>query len=292
MYELIKAGERTYYVDAPVRVGIFKINEKDVCLIDSGNDPDAGKRILRIVNDKGWQVKAIYNTHSHADHIGGNEYIQKRTGCMVYACEPDIIFVENPVLERPFLFGGYSINEISTKFFLAKPSKAKSLTDEVLPEGLEMTRLDGHAVAMAGFRTCDDVWFLGDAISSEETIEKYHIIYQFDIEEQLKTFEKVKTLKGKLFVPSHVSARTDVQELTDLNRNKVLELIALLKDLTKEPMTFEEILKCVFDHYDMRMSHSQYVLIGSTVRSYLAYLHNKGETDILFSEHRMLWYTK
>ena len=128
----------------------------------SGSDQDAGKKVLRAVTATGWNVKAIYNTHSHADHIGGNQYIQKRTGCDIFALEPDLSFVNNPELERPFVFGGYPIKEISNKFFFAKPSLAKPLTDEVLPSGLEMTRLDGHAVSMAGFKTCDGVWFLGD----------------------------------------------------------------------------------------------------------------------------------
>ncbi|HPT69767.1 MAG TPA: MBL fold metallo-hydrolase, partial [Syntrophomonas sp.] len=43
MYELIQAGERTWYINSPAKVGIFKINEQEVCLIDSGNDKEAGR---------------------------------------------------------------------------------------------------------------------------------------------------------------------------------------------------------------------------------------------------------
>ena len=72
MYELIQAGERTYYIDCPSKIGIYRINDEKVCLIDSGNDKDAGKKVLKILSANGWRPEMILNTHSHADHVGGN----------------------------------------------------------------------------------------------------------------------------------------------------------------------------------------------------------------------------
>ena len=79
--ELIKVGENTYYIKNATNIGIYKIDNQNVYLIDSGNDKDAGKKILRIVEEQGWKIKGIINTHSNADHIGGNKLIQDRTGC-------------------------------------------------------------------------------------------------------------------------------------------------------------------------------------------------------------------
>lgn len=42
--ELIQVGEKTYYIKNPTNIGVYKIKEKDVFLIDSGNDKDAGKK--------------------------------------------------------------------------------------------------------------------------------------------------------------------------------------------------------------------------------------------------------
>ena len=64
---------------------LVRLDEKDVCLIDSGNDKDAGRRIRQVLDANGWHLTAIYNTHAHADHIGGNRYLQGQTGCRVYA---------------------------------------------------------------------------------------------------------------------------------------------------------------------------------------------------------------
>ena len=48
--ELIKVGERTYYIKNPTNIGIYKIDDNSVYIIDSGNDKDAGKKILKIID--------------------------------------------------------------------------------------------------------------------------------------------------------------------------------------------------------------------------------------------------
>ena len=56
---LKKVGEKTYYIQNPTNIGIYKINDTDVYIIDSGNDKDAGKKILKITDEQGWNVKGI-----------------------------------------------------------------------------------------------------------------------------------------------------------------------------------------------------------------------------------------
>lgn len=53
MYELIEAGARTFYFDAPAKVGAYLLPDNGVLLIDSGSDKDAAKKILRICAEKG-----------------------------------------------------------------------------------------------------------------------------------------------------------------------------------------------------------------------------------------------
>jgi len=43
--ELIKVGEKTYYIKNSTNIGIYKIDEENIVLIDSGNDKEAGKKI-------------------------------------------------------------------------------------------------------------------------------------------------------------------------------------------------------------------------------------------------------
>ena len=94
MYDLTQLGENTYCFNCFSNVGIYKLNEKDVCLIDSGDDKSSGKRLMRTLDEKGWNVKAIVNTHSHTDHIFNNQSLIEKYGCKVYANSNDIAFMK------------------------------------------------------------------------------------------------------------------------------------------------------------------------------------------------------
>ena len=59
MYELIQVSEDCFYINCPAKIGIVKTGEKDVCLIDSGNDKDAGKKVKKILDAQGWTLKAM-----------------------------------------------------------------------------------------------------------------------------------------------------------------------------------------------------------------------------------------
>ena len=108
MYELVQVSERCYYIDCPSKIGIIKTAESEVCLIDSGNHKETGKKIKRILDKQGWSLRAIYNTHAHGDHIGGNHYLQQQTGCKIYVPAVEHYFAETPILSPSFLYGGLS----------------------------------------------------------------------------------------------------------------------------------------------------------------------------------------
>ena len=289
--ELIKLGEKTYYIKNPTNIGVYKISENEVFLIDSGNDKDAGKKILKIMDEQGWTVKGIITTHSNADHIGGNKIIQDRTGCKIYATAIEKSFSENPVLEPSFLYGGYPFKDLRNKFLCAKESTVE-LIDNNLPDGLEVISLKGHFFEMIGIKTDDDVYFLGDSIFSEETISKYHLFFLYDVKEFLNSLEVLSSLEGKLFIPSHTEASENILELIEINKAKVLEISNKIYDVCKEEKTFEEILKIIFDDYKLTLSSNQYVLIGSTIRSYLSYLYEEEKLIFEFKDNRMYWKQK
>ena len=289
--ELIKVGEKTYYIKNPTNIGVYKINENEVFLIDSGNDKDAGKKILKIIDEQGWTVKGIITTHSNADHIGGNKIIQDRTGCKIYATSIEKSFTENPILETSFLYGGYPFKDLRNKFLCAKESNVE-LIDNNLPDGLEVINLKGHFFEMIGIKTDDNVYFLGDSLFSEETINKYHLFFIYDVKEFLNSLDVLSNLDGKLFIPSHTEALSDLSNLIEINRNKVLEISNKIYDVCKEEKTFEEILKIIFDDYKLTLSSNQYVLIGSTIRSYLSYLFDENKIIYEFRDNKMYWKQK
>ena len=289
--ELIQVGEKTYYIKNHTNIGVYKVDNNNVYIIDTGNDKDAGRKILKIMEENDFTIKGIINTHSNADHIGGNKIIQDRTNCPILAYNIEKSFIENPILESSFLYGGYPFKEIRNKFLKAQESKAISILDN-LPEGLEYFKLKGHFFDMIGIKTSDDVYFLADSLFKEEVIEKYHLCFIYDIKEYLNTLDYLETLKGKMFIPSHVEASKDISQLITLNRNKVLEIVDKIYNFCSKEVTTEDILKYIFDTYNLSMNPNQYVLIGSTVRSYLSYLNDLDKITFVFKDNKMYWKQK
>ena len=289
MYELIQVSGSSYYVQSPARIGLVRLNETDVCLIDSGSDKDAGRKARQLLDGSGWHLTAIYNTHSHADHIGGNRYLQSQTGCRVYAPGAECAFTRHPVLEPSLLYGGCPPKELRNKFLMAQESDAAYLTADVLPEGMTLLPLPGHCLEMVGFRTADDVVYLADCLSSRETLEKYRIGYIYDVAAYLATLETVEHMEARAFVPAHAEVTEDIAPLAQYNREAVWEIGDCITALCASPVTFEELLKALFDRYGMAMTFQQYALVGGTVRSYLTWLKETGRVTAEFSGNRMLW---
>ena len=289
MYELIQIAESTYYIQSPAKIGLVKLDDTDVCLIDSGNDKDAGRKVRQILDTHGWRLTAIYNTHSNADHIGGNQYLQGQTGCKIFAPGIDCAFTRHPVLEPSFLYGGFPPKELRHKFLMAKESEAEYLSPENLPAGFSVTPLPGHFFDMVGFRTPDDVVFLADCLSSKETLDKYQIGFIYDVAAYLKTLETVKGMTAKRFIPSHAEVTENIAPLAQYNIDKVLDIGAKIVELCGEPLCFEQILQRLFEAYGLDMNFEQYALVGSTVRSYLAWLKDTNKIAADFHHKQLLW---
>ena len=292
MYELISITEKSCYIQSPAKIGLVRLDDERVCLIDSGNDKDAGRKVRQLLDARGWKLTAIYNTHSNADHIGGNRYLQGQTGCKVYAPGIEAAFTRHPVLEPSFLYGGYPCRDLRHKFLMAQESGAEELTREVLPEGFELLPLPGHFFDMVGFRTPDDVVYLADCLSSRETLDKYQIGFIYDVAAYLDTLERVKSLRARMFVPAHAPASEEIAQLAQDNIDKVWEIAGRILSLCGEPRNFEEVLRRLFADYQLTMDFQQYVLVGSTVRSYLSWLKDRGELDTVFDDNRLLWRKK
>jgi len=94
-------SQTTGQADSQQRAQLFAI------AIDSGGDEDAGRRILRECERLGVTLAALINTHSNADHCGGNAFLAKRTGCIIAATELEGTFLQYPQLEPSFLAGGF-----------------------------------------------------------------------------------------------------------------------------------------------------------------------------------------
>jgi glyoxylase-like metal-dependent hydrolase (beta-lactamase superfamily II) len=194
-----------------------------------------------------------------------------------------------PILEPSFLYGGYPCREMRHKFLMAQESDARELTQNDLPAGWELIPLPGHFFDMVGFRTPDDVVYLADSLLSRETLDKYQIGFIYDVEAYLNTLESIKNMEAKMFIPSHSAATENIAELAQYNIDKVHQIAEKIISLCTQPVNFEKLLQMLFAEYGLLMTFEQYVLVGSTVRSYLVWLRNQGKLTARFEDNLLLW---
>lgn len=142
---------------------------------------------------------------------------------------------------------------------------------------------------MVGFATRDSVIFLADCLSGKETLEKYQIGVIYDVGAYLETLEMVKGLQAKVFVPAHAEAVEDIVPLAQFNIDKVNQVTERILEFCGEPIGFERLLQKLFAAYDLKMDFSQYVLVGSTVKSYLSWLKDTGRVTVDFDTQIPLW---
>lgn len=281
--QLIKLSKNTYYIENNTNIGIYKLNDRDIILIDSGIDESVGKKILKITEENNFNIVAIINTHSHADHIGGNKIIQNKTNCKIYSNNIETNIINNPLLEPSYIYGAYPFKQLRNKFLEAKSSSCEQLVDI---EGLEYFTLKGHSFDMVCIKTVDNVYFIGDALFNELTLNKYSISYLYNVSDFLNSLDILSNLKGT-FVLSHGQVCDDITSLINLNKNKVYEIIDKIIELCKEEISFEELLKNIFDIYNLEMNLTQRYLIGSTIKSYLSYLIDNNKIIYCFNNNIM-----
>lgn len=288
MFELRPLGERTFVIQAPVRLGVSLLGEGRVALVDSGLDAQYAKRVLRLLEAEKWTLEWIVHTHSHADHIGGNAVLTERTGCRVLATAGERPFVEQPMLEPTMLYGGNPPRELLGKHTLASPSPVFATLPEGLPGELEMIPLPGHSPDMVGFQTPDGVCFLGDSLLSEAALQKHGIPYLYDVGKHLRTLDFLTGIRARWYVPSHVDPLENLEALIEVNRAAVMAVIQVLLSKARLPRSEEDLFAEVKAHFALADNAVSYALVTSTLRAYLTYLLEAGLIDQVYESGRRM----
>jgi hydroxyacylglutathione hydrolase len=52
-------------------------------------DPADAGPVFAMLQEKGWRLSYVFNTHHHADHVGGNLQLKRQTGCKIVGAKSD-----------------------------------------------------------------------------------------------------------------------------------------------------------------------------------------------------------
>ena len=170
-------------------VYVYLITGKYCYLIDSGvaGSEKIIEAYMQKIGRKPEEIKGIFLTHAHPDHIGGAAAIKEYTNCSIYCSEQERAWVENIDLqfkERPipnfYQLAGQSV----------PVDKIVGEGDKINPEeGIEIEVLEtaGHSKGDLSYLMKEGVLLSGDAIPAAGD---FPIIT--DISNSIQTLDKIR----------------------------------------------------------------------------------------------------
>lgn len=291
MFEIKQLTENTFFYEAYSNVGIHRINDKEVVLIDACDHVRMVRGLDRLLEGMGLTVNTIINTHCHVDHICGNRYFKDKYGCRVLCSKLEQGFIFKPDLEPRFYNAGLSVDKLRSPYFQVESVEAEVITEENLPEGFEIIALPGHSFEMIGVRTPDDVLFLADSLISEFTWENYKIPFFYNIDKQLETLEMLKGVRAEIFVPSHCAESEDISELIQYNIDRLREKRQMVFELC-ESQSFESLFDLVVKDQEIDMRMPRYCMYASVLKNLLQSLIDNGKVYTAYENGRIIYHTR
>ncbi len=288
--ELKQIGPKTFCIEHDTNIGIHFTDDGRMYLIDTGSKGD-GEKIDEILSREGWVPSCIINTHTHIDHIGGNEFLMRKYGIPAYCTDYDMAFAHYSELEAAYMNGGYPAEKLRTIFAHPGMIGFRSIEKET-PDGIDWIYLPGHSFGMIGIRTSDDIWFLGDSYLSRSFLKQYTFGFIYNVEAYIDTLKKLKEFKGALFVPSHGILETDIVPSLEQNLRSVAEMCSMICETCIEYRGQDEILQQMYERLRMHARPAQHALLSSTVKSYLTYLQDRNKLECRFVDNIMKWRTQ
>jgi len=284
------------YLPGAQNIGVIP-TERDggALIIDTGLTKDSGRAILRALAAAGLHPVAVLNTHAHADHFGGNDFIVKRTGVPVYAPVYEEAFIRYPRLEAVGLFAGAApIPALQGHFLLAPASPVDHivLPGAMLIDGVELEAvpLNGHSAGQLGYRV-RDVLFSADLVMPQAVLEKYGIVYCHNVAAHLDSLARASAIPVAWHLPAHHPPIQDLAPLLAVNdarfRDTLAEILRLLADGPLEASTIQTAL-CA--HYSINLAGAEgYFLLQPTVYAHLSCLVGQGAITFSVEGNRGLW---
>lgn len=221
-------------------VNIFLLVGEACYLIDSGvaGSETVLEQYLTSIGRKLTDIKGVFLTHSHPDHMGGAAELKKRTGCKIYApkgeCEwmedIDTQFKQRPI---PNFYG-----LVSESVVIDEP-----LCDEdtiKLEEGMQIRALatPGHSQGSMSYMLNDTVVFTGDAIPVANDLPIF-----VDYKQSLYSLNKLENLREvTCFCPAwdDVYNGRKIQDVLDTGRNILFQLKEAVQKVEEECENWDE----------------------------------------------------
>jgi len=294
---LQKVKGQNYFCSGRLSIGVY-VHDNSVTLIDSGIDKDTAKYVHQALQESGYTVSAIINTHHHPDHCGGNSYFQKLYPALkIYASVFEKAFIEDERLGTIcFCSGARPFHDLQNKYLQQEPSVVTHLItpyqDQVITiEGSDfrVVTLPGHTFGHIGVITPDNVLYCGDAIFGHETFEKHGMLLYADVAATYATFAKLRTLTLDACVFYHGGMIENIHATVDKHEARIRATQGIIYAMIQqERCSLDTLTQKVMQRYAIPETVPQFTLTKTSVYAFVSQLQLEKKVTLAV-EQGMLW---
>lgn len=291
--DILELGESVYYLPGAVNMALAVGPEREALIIDTGGDKDAGRSVKKACEALSVTPVAILNTHAHADHYGGDDFLVRNFGLPVYAPPFEASIIENPYLEPVYLFGGAKPpKELLSKWLMAKPVEVTHLLEpgelELAGLALEIFDTSGHAHTHYAVKV-HDVLVAADAVFGESVLDKYPLPFGQDIGAQRASAARVAALGARVVLPGHGDPTENIERLVQANL-AAFDRAAATVEAACTGVGTEAVLKTAADALGLELRDlPRYYLNLCVVSAYLSYLRETGRVELALQNNQLTW---
>lgn len=213
-------------------VFVYLIEAKSCYLIDSGvsGSEEQIAQYMKTIGRDISEVKAIFLTHAHPDHIGTAAWFREHTGCKIYASGGERAWIENidqQYQERP-IPNFYKLAGKSTEVDVTVRNGDLIPLEENL--SVQVISTPGHSVDGVSYRLGKSL-FLGDAIPVKGDIPIY-----INVRDAFRTLQIIRDLDG---ICNYYPAWDHAYSVSDIDE-KINDAVHIIRTLDEQVQTILE----------------------------------------------------
>ena len=282
--EMLHVLGNTYAaVGSTALLPIYKLNERDIVLIDTGYAKLDRAGLVNLLDGSGLVPKYVLCSHAHFDHTGNVRYLQER-----YGAKAILSLIEAGISVNP---DSYRANYValtygkSRELFLEECFTA----DRVLRETDTSLELDGrtfgilplpgHSAGHLGFVTPDGAAYVGDCLISQSEIDGAKLPTSMFIARDLESKAYLKTTDYPVYILAHkeVVRREALESLIDRNIGFIQSKRAELLEVLEDGMTFSEWIGAFCQRENVRTHNElKFSIVERNFSNFVSWLTDSG----------------
>lgn len=282
--EMLHVLGNTYAaVGSTALLPIYKLNERDIVLIDTGYAKLDRAGLVNLLDGSGLVPKYVLCSHAHFDHTGNVRYLQER-----YGAKAILSLIEAGISVNP---DSYRANYValtygkSRELFLEECFTA----DRVLRETDTSLELDGrtfgilplpgHSAGHLGFVTPDGAAYVGDCLISQCEIDGAKLPTSMFIARDLESKAYLKTTDYPVYILAHkeVVRREALEGLIDRNIGFIQSKRAELLEVLEGGMTFSEWIGAFCQRENVRTHNElKFSIVERNFSNFVSWLTDSG----------------